>query len=331
MAKIAIHYGGIARLARTCLSGKAVILRYHSVSTEADGTHLCLDPGLAVTPADFDDQCTYLRKHYNVISLDEMVDRVKQGEPQPPKAVALTFDDGYLDNYTQAFPILRKHDLNATFYVTTNCIDNEEIFWVGLLRFVVFTSQVAVLETKDPIAFRLPLGDAVQRKEAFTQLVIRMKNIPTPQRLALLEAVRVAGEIDDLSPLSEIMMTWDQVREMHQAGMIFGAHTLTHPNLPNATFEEAQTEIIGSQAALAAQLRAPVRHFSYPNGRGSAHLTDEVKGIVRDAGYDSSTTSLTGSVQAGDDLLALKRIGIYNRHGAMPEFTLGIERGKLQA
>ncbi|MDG1399753.1 MAG: hypothetical protein P8R45_03335 [Candidatus Binatia bacterium] len=50
MAKIAIHYGGIARLARTCLSGKAVILRYHSVSTEADGTHLCLDPGLAVTP-----------------------------------------------------------------------------------------------------------------------------------------------------------------------------------------------------------------------------------------------------------------------------------------
>ena len=68
-----------------------------------------------------------------------------------------------------------------------------------------------------------------------------------------------------------------------------------------------------------------------PARRGSAHLTDEVKGIVRDAGYDSSTTSLTGSVQAGDDLLALKRIGIYNRHGAMPEFTLGIERGKLQA
>ena len=121
MAKIAIHYGGIARLARSILGGKAVILRYHSVSTEADGTHLCLDPGLAVTPDDFDDQCTYLRKNYNVISLDEMVDRVMQGKPQPPKAVALTFDDGYLDNYTQAFPVLQKHGLNATFYVTTNC------------------------------------------------------------------------------------------------------------------------------------------------------------------------------------------------------------------
>lgn len=301
------------------------------MSTEADGTHLCLDPGLAVTPADFDVQCAYLKRHYNVISLDEMVDRLAAGEPQPPKAVALTFDDGYLDNYTQAFPILEKHGLNATFYVTTNCIDNREIFWVGLLRFCVFTSKVPVLETHDPIAFRAPLGDAVERKEAFTKLVVTMKNIPTPKRLALLEAVRVATRTEDLSPLGNIMMTWDQVREMHQAGMIFGAHTLTHPNLPNATLEEAEREIVGSKKALEAEIGENVRHFSYPNGRGSAHLTDEIKDLVRTAGFDSSTTSITGSVQVGDDPLALKRIGIYFRHGQMPEFTLDLERGKLQA
>jgi peptidoglycan/xylan/chitin deacetylase (PgdA/CDA1 family) len=286
---------------------------------------------LAVTPEGFDQQCAYLTKHYNVISLDEMVERLAAGEPQPPRAVALTFDDGYLDNFTQAFPILQRHGLNGTFYVTTNCIDNRELFWIGLLRFVVFTTRVPVLETHDPIAFRLPLGDALQRKAAFTKLVVTMKNISTPKRLALLEAVRVAGEIDDLSPLNNIMMTWDQVREMHDAGMIFGAHTLTHPNLPNSTFEEAEREIVGSKEALEAEIHTSVRHFSYPNGRGSAHLTDAVKGIVRDAGFDSSTTSVTGSVRVGDDAFALQRIGIYSRHGYMPDFTLGIERGKLQA
>ena len=72
-----------------------------------------------------------------------------------------------------------------------------------------------------------------------------------------------------------------------------------------------------------------MRHFSYPNGRGSAHLTDGVKSLVSEAGFDSSTTSVTGSVLPGDDLLALKRIGIYSRHGALPEFTLDIERGKV--
>jgi peptidoglycan/xylan/chitin deacetylase (PgdA/CDA1 family) len=116
---------------------------------------------------------------------------------------------------------------------------------------------------------------------------------------------------------------------MHRGGMTFGAHTITHPNLPNATPDEARQEIFGSRDALAEQIGEAVRHFSYPNGRGSAHLTDDVKGLVRDAGFASSTTSVTGGVVPGDDLLALKRIGIYSRHGVLPEFTLDIERGKM--
>lgn len=329
LAKLAIHHGGISTLARTCLSGRAAILRYHSVSTKADGTHLCLDPGLAVSPEHFDRQCAYLARHYRVVSLDDLVDHVQRGTPLPPKAVALTFDDGYLDNYTQAFPILRRHGLSATFYVTTDCIDNRAILWTGLLRFVIFTTRVPILETKQPMAFRLPLGNDQERREAFTKLIVTMKNIPTARRLELLEAVREAGEIHDLSPLRTIMMSWDQIREMHAGGMIFGAHTLTHPNLPNATPDEARREIVGSRDALAGEIRERVRHFSYPNGRGSAHLTDAIRGMVRDADFDSSTTSVTGSVNLGDDLYALRRIGIYSRHGALPEFTLDIERGKM--
>jgi len=330
LAKSAIHHGGLASLARACLAGRAVILRYHSVSSEADGTHLCLDPGLAVLPEDFDRQCAYLRRNYRVISLDEMVDALQAGRPLPPKAVVLTFDDGYLDNYTRAFPILRRHGLNATFYVSTGCIDNRVTLWTGILRFCVFTTRVPVLEISDPMPFRLPVSTPVERRDAFTKLIITMKNVPTPKRMALLEAVRRAAAIEDLSPLRAIMMSWDQVEEMHRAGMIFGAHTITHPNLPNATPEEARAEIFGSRDDLAAHV-GRVRHFSYPNGRGSAHLTESVKAVVREAGFDSSTTSVTGSVLPGDDLLALKRIGIYRKHGAMPEFTLDIERGKIGA
>lgn len=331
VAKLAIHHGGIAHLARALLARRATILRYHSVSTEADGTHLCLDPGLAVTPADFDAQCAFLREHYRVISLDDMVDCLAHGRQMPPRSVALTFDDGYLDNFTHAFPILRKHGLSATFYLTTGCIDNQAILWTGLLRFIVFTTQAQRLDIDDPRHFRLPVRTPEERKAAFTQLIVTMKNIPTRDRLELLGALRVAGGIEDLTPLRGIMMTWDQAREMQSGGMAFGAHTITHPNLPNATLDEARTEIVGSRDAMAAELRTRVRHFSYPNGRGSAHLTADVKAIVRDAGFDSATTSVTGSVLAGDDPFALKRIGIYFRHGQLPEFTLDIERGKFGA
>lgn len=330
LAKSAIHHGGLSSIARASLAGRAVILRYHSVSSEADGTHLCLDPGLAVLPEDFDRQCAWLRRHYRVVSLDEMVDALQAGRALPPKAVALTFDDGYLDNYTRAFPILQRHGLNATFYVSTGCIDNRTILWTGILRFCVFTTRVPVLEIAEPMPFRLPVGSPIERRDAFTKLIVTMKNVPTEKRMALLSSVRRAAGIDDLAPLRGIMMSWGQVEEMHRAGMIFGAHTITHPNLPNATHEEARDEIFGSRDELAAHV-GHVRHFSYPNGRGSAHLTDSVKGLVREAGFDSSTTSVTGSVLPGDDLLALKRIGIYRRHGAMPEFTLDIERGKFGA
>lgn len=331
LAKLAIHHSGLATLARACLAGRAAILRYHSVSSAADGTHLYLDPGLAVLPDDFDGQCAYLRQHYRVVSLDDIVECLKTGKALPPKAVALTFDDGYLDNYTRAFPILRRHGLTATFYVSTGCIDNLSILWTGLLRFAVFTSTLPMLEVGGPLPFRFPLTTDSQRREAFTTLIITMKNIPTPDRLALLDRVRAAAGIEDLSPLSSMMMSWEQVREMHGAGMTFGAHTITHPNLPNATHEESRREIFGSRDALAERIREPVRHFSYPNGRGSAHLTDGVRNLVREAGFDSSTTSVTGSVVPGDDLLALKRIGIYYRHGVLPEFTLDIERGKIGA
>jgi peptidoglycan/xylan/chitin deacetylase (PgdA/CDA1 family) len=329
LAKLAIHHGGLATLARTCLAGRAVILRYHSISTAADGTHLCLDPGLAVTPDHFDRQCAYLRKHYNVVSLDEIVDSLIGGTSLPPKAVALTFDDGYRDNYTRAFPILLRHGLTATFYVSTGCIDNRALLWTGLLRFAVFTTTLPVLEIDAPLAFRFPVATEFERREAFTKLIVTMKNIPTADRLALLDAVRRAAGIEDLSPLSSIMMTWDQVREMHRGGMSLGAHTITHPNLPNATPDEARREIFGSRDELAAELGTAIRHFSYPNGRGSAHLTDAVKSLVREAGFASSTTSVTGGVLPGDDTLALKRVGIYSRHGLLPEFTLDLERGKM--
>ena len=178
--------------------------------------------------------------------------------PLPPKAVALTFDDGYLDNYTQAFPILRRHGLTATFYVTTNCIDNRALLWTGLLRFVIFTTTRP--RARDAGAARVPPA-AGQRPGASRGLHQADRDDEEhPDRATASRCSRRCGDaaaIDDLSPLESIMMSWDQVREMHRGGMIFGAHTLTHPNLPNATPEEARREIVGSRDALAAAARRP--------------------------------------------------------------------------
>ena len=158
---------------------KVPILMYHYISQPpADADIYRVD--LSVTPDNFRQQLAWLRDNgYTAIDYDDLSTAIVGMAELPEKPVLLTFDDGYLDNYTQAFPILQRHGLNATFYVTTNCIDNREILWTGLLRFCVFTTTVPVLETREPMAFRLPLRTPVERREAFTKLIVTMKNIPT--------------------------------------------------------------------------------------------------------------------------------------------------------
>jgi peptidoglycan/xylan/chitin deacetylase (PgdA/CDA1 family) len=126
------------------------------------------------------------------------------------------------------------------------------------------------------------------------------------------------------------MMTWAHVRELSRNGMTIGAHTVSHPNLPNTPSREATAEIAGSRDMIAAAIGAPAVHFSYPNGRGSAHVTEEIRTLVQRLGFRSAVTSVPGCVRTGADPWALRRVGVYNRHRHMPSFSLDVERARLQ-
>jgi len=135
--------------------------------------------------------------------------------------------------------------------------------------------------------------------------------------------------VTDFTELNHIMMTWDQLREMSNSGMTIGAHTISHPNLPNTSADEAAEEITGSRDMIESMISAPVAHFSYPNGRGSSHLNETVRGIVRRSGFLSAVTSVPGCVHGDADPWALRRVGVYNRHRHMPSFSLDVERARL--
>jgi peptidoglycan/xylan/chitin deacetylase (PgdA/CDA1 family) len=324
------HHGGLVNLARRLAGGHGAILRYHSVTDDEASTLAYLDHGLMITRAAFHTQLRYLRRCYTVLPLDEMVDRLHQDRPLPRRAVAITFDDGYRDNYTQAYPVLRAEGLPATFYVTTGCLDGGPPLWTAKLRFMVRRT------TRHRVVLPAALGEAVDIRTPadgqalFTRLVVSLKNVPSHQRRELIDELAEAFGVTDCGALAQIMMTWDQLREMSRDGMTVGAHTVSHPNLPNTDVEEATVEIINSRDTIAAALRTPVAHFSYPNGRGSAHLTDTVRTIVRGSGFRSAVTSLPGCVRPGADPWALKRVGVYNRHRHIPSFSLDVERARLR-
>lgn len=322
--------GVFALLRATAGRSRGVVLRYHSVSDGVDRTDRYLDHSLTVSTRVFERQIHFLSRRYTIVPLEDMVNRLRRGQKLFRRAIAITFDDGYRDNYTRAFPILHRYQAPATFYLTTGCIENRQVLWTAYLRYLLTVTQVKELRLVQPEALCLDLTPPGAREEAFTILVVRMKNIPTAQRQDMLAAVAAQLQVSDLSPLQDIMMSWAEVREMQSQGMSFGAHTITHPNLPNTPSAEAEQEIYGSKTAIEEQIKEPVLHFSYPNGRGSSHLTAQVKAIVQRVGFASAVTSFAGCIQPGDDLFALKRVGVYKKHGRLCNLSWEIERHRWQ-
>lgn len=329
LLKSGLHFSGVLKLLRALARNpRALVLRYHSVAATEEQATLYLDHGLTITPEAFERQLQFLQSRYTIVPLQDLVQRLRQGLPPYNRAIAITFDDGFRDNYTYAFPLLRRYQVPATFYLTTGCIDNRQLFWVAHLRYLLTLTQVPTVQTTtEPFTF--DLAHTAAREEAFRTLVVRMKNIPTAQRLALLAELAEKLAVDT-TPLRQLMMTWSEVRDMHSQGMSFGAHTVTHPNLPNTTVAEAEQEIRDSKEMTEAHLRTPILDFSYPNGRGSRHITEEVKEIVRQTGFHSAVTSVAGGIELGDDLLALKRVGIYKKHSSFSLLSWEIEMNRVQ-
>ena len=284
------------------------ILRYHSISDARDGNDLYASPAVCHTPEVFDRHVAMLARRYHCVTMDDVLESMSGGRPLPPGAVAITFDDGYRDNYTRAFPILRRHGVRATFYVTTSCLDGAEPLWTSQIRSIVRRTARASLT--EPVTGRhLGLETEAARASALRHLKITLDGLTWTERTAALrELARQAGV--DVEPLREKFLRWSEVEEMQREGMLIGSHTLSHPRLPAVSSDEARREIAESRAELAGRLRREVRHFAYPNPGDRTHHTAALRAVVAQSGYTTAVTSEQAYVRDGDDALELGRLGV---------------------
>jgi peptidoglycan/xylan/chitin deacetylase (PgdA/CDA1 family) len=310
-------YGALRRLRP---SRKVAILRYHAVCQPEAGY---ADPGICVTPAGFEQQVQYLAGNYAVLPLPLVVDSLVCRRPLPDNTVAITFDDGYADNL-EAARVLRRYGCSATFYITAGCMAGDLPFWPAELRALVAALPGPVLRlTAGRTALELPVASPGDRKAAVRRLTRLFKSNPIPVREALREELRAAAGRPDVP---SVMLTWDQVREMHRLGMTIGGHTMTHPNLPSAGLAAASDEITRCRERLERELDDdPVTMFSYPNGGADLYFTPELQKVVRAAGYAAAATSRNGFAGPGSDVYALERVQVAERLDDLV-FALEVER-----
>lgn len=307
LKKLFLRIGVYDFLRRLRPNPDVAILRYHAVVSLENNFYT--SPSIALSRSDFETHAKYFSSKYHLVSLDQTVYRLKENEKFPSNCVAFTFDDGYADNFVAA-QTLHKYGGNATFYITTDPVERKSRFWIAELTCLLLKTEKQELRINyNGGNLHFSVDDHASRWNAIRGIikVIKSNDQATREQIRI-QLVDQLGKPSLLRMVEDAMLSWEQVDQMKQMGMTIGSHTVTHLNLPNADTHDARIEIRESKEILENRLGCSVRHFSYPNSGPYEYFNDQIKAFVKDAGYESSTTSRQGFVNSGSDSFALERV-----------------------
>ncbi len=266
-----------------------------------------IQPGMFVRPETFRMHCDYLASHCNVVTLNELVSLIKSKAKIPPKTVAITFDDGWADNYQFALPILKDHKLPATVFLATGFIDTEKAFWTDELALRVTALKEYSPERESISDFVKLILDLLHNNSIVTacdKSVELLKALPPKSRDSVL--AELAALTDRTKP-PRSFLSWKEVTEMAENDITFGSHTHNHQYLTELSVDEIKNELTQSLNALKSHLgEKSSRVFCYPGGYNNS-VTDRV---LLELGIETALT-VTGVVEVSESLLKVGRQGVH--------------------
>ena len=272
-----------------------IVFNHHRVG---DRTACAYDRDLFSASAEqLEDQLDYIRKHLPVITPQELAEFMDAKKRFTRMHAMITFDDGYLDNYTLAFPILKAFELRAVFYLVSTFVGSNAVPWWDEVSWLVRHAS------EDAEKLDLPRfgGGTVElkadRDEALRQVLRVYKAPQNSDPVGMLQYLREACGVT-LPVEGRRFLNWNEAHEMAAAGMEMGAHTHTHPILGRLPVEEQRWELTECKRILDANLATPVRSLAYPNG-GHGDFNADTERLAEEAGLTTGF-SFFGGVNGPD-------------------------------
>jgi len=290
------------RFIRRRIGGGALILLYHRVAV------LPGDPyDMTVTPAHFAEQLDVLVRAVRPVGLPELREMLAEGRVSR-RAVALTFDDGYVDLLYTVKPLLERHGIPATAFLTTGILVSSREFWWDELEKVLqrpeLPARLRIQVDGITVEWDAATGD---RNALFERLYAALLSFPEHEQRRVLDDLIAVSGADPVPRPAHRPLTAVEVPRLAQGGLVgVGAHSITHPVLAILPPAQQRTEIQGSRERLEELTGHSVREFAYPFGR-KVHYTGETVAIVRDLGFELACSNFPGPVYRGVDPLQLPR------------------------
>ncbi len=288
----------------TLASPRLPILIFHRVLARTDA--LLPDEPDAVR---FDKLMHHVSRCYRVLTLGDAITHLEQ-DNLPPRSLVITFDDGYADNAEIALPILQRHGLSATFFVASGFLDGGRM-WNDSVIECLRACRYHSIDLEEFGLGQQALNNDTTKKTCTDALLRRIKYQSLAEREKSISQLQhrcgVAALPDDL------MMRSEQVKQLHQAGMEIGGHTVNHPILLNLDPSEAEQQIAQGRDDLQSIIDGPVDVFAYPNGKPGIDFDFSHVELVKKLGFRGAVSTAPGVGQRGDDLFQLPRFTPWNQ------------------
>jgi peptidoglycan/xylan/chitin deacetylase (PgdA/CDA1 family) len=291
-----------------------MVLNYHRIGNAEECPY---DSGtFSATAGEFEAQVGYLKRHFHLTSLEEAIGIAAGGGPSGT-SVLITFDDGYRDNYTLAFPILRSHGAQGVFFLPTSFVGTGRLPWWDVIAYIAKRSRKKSIRLDYPESVEFDI-----ERDGLAQVIRRLLRLykrPTmqePERfLSTLEASCESARPQ--SATERCFLNWAEAREMQEAGMAFGSHTRTHEILAKLPVEQQQQELRQSREILETELKRRVDVLAYPVGGRGAFSDKTIEALER-TGYRGAFSFYGGmNIPGKTDRFNIRRYGINGQSYAL--------------
>lgn len=284
------------------------VLMYHRILPVSDLRYHSEEPGMIVEPETFREHIRQLKQLFTILPLSEWVDRRNSGKSLPTNSCAITFDDGWADNYQYAFPIIQQEQVPTTLFAVSDMIGSNRKFWpnrISNLLHTISIDQLRELHWLSPLL--LDIGQGTVAPDQLALIIDSLKNSPDNTIIEWLDEAEKNLEIPVNT--SQPLVSWSQLKSMSDSGLVtIGSHTCNHYRLQDSLDRTTMAnEIINSQKRLQEELRRPVDLFCFPNGDVCPAALDVVK-----KHYKGAVTTQRGiNSTPNSDSIQLKRIGVH--------------------
>ncbi len=296
LAKVLYNIGTTKLMNAYWGASRLTVLAYHRILDVNTPGFDFYEPNVSASPTLFAREMAYVAQHFNVVDLKAVVDFVYHKAPLPERPLLITFDDGYLDNYQNALPVLKKYGFPAVIFLMTHWMTHtHERSWWDKCAYYFYHTRKDSAEL--PLVGLRDLSTPQARRAAREALMPKLKLISEQEKLQRLAEIGDVLGIPQIPQEQQIFVTWEQVRELVANRVACQPHTVNHPILTRVSDAQVEDEICLSRQHVQQETGQDILGFAYPNG-GQEDYSIAALNALRKYDYKVAFTLAPGPMPA---------------------------------